>query len=120
PEDAKTVLDLGCDGVMIGRGAIHSPWIFRYTRHFLNTGEHLPEPSLEERIAMCIRHLADSAEFRGESRAVPAFRRHYAGYLKGVRNIPNLRKDLMQFLEVAPIVERLHRFLEEYDSDEAA
>ena len=120
PEDAKAVFDMGCDGVMIGRGAIHSPWIFRHTRHFMNTGDHLPEPSLEERIAMCIRHLADSAEFRGESRAVPAFRRHYAGYLKGVRNIANLRKDLMQFLEVAPIVERLHRFLEECDNDEAA
>ena len=44
PEDAKTCFDLGCDGVMIGRGAIHSPWIFRHMRHYLNTGELLPEP----------------------------------------------------------------------------
>jgi tRNA-dihydrouridine synthase B len=120
PEHAKTCMELGADGVMIGRGAIHSPWIFRYTRHFLETGEHLPDPTLEERIKMCIRHLTDSVEFRGERRGVPSFRRHYAGYLKGVRNIANLRKDLMQFLEVAPIVERLHRFLEDYDADEAA
>lgn len=121
PEDAKACFDLGCDGVMIGRGAIHSPWIFRYTRHFLETGEHLPDPTLEERIKMCIRHLTDSVEFRGERRGVPSFRRHYAGYLKGVRNIANLRKDLMDFMEVAPIVERLERFLAEYDdADEAA
>ena len=117
PEDAKTCFDLGCDGVMIGRGAIHSPWIFRYMRHYLETGEHLPEPTLEERIAMCIRHLSDSVAYRGEGRGVPSFRRHYAGYLKGVRNIANLRKDLMEHTTVAPIVDRLHRFLEEYNDD---
>jgi len=116
PEDAKACFDLGCDGVMIGRGAIHSPWIFRHMRHYIETGDLLPEPPLEERIHMCIRHLRDSVAFRG-SRGVPAFRRHYAGYLKGVRNIANLRKDLMGHLEVEPIVERLLRFLEEYKAD---
>jgi tRNA-dihydrouridine synthase B len=121
PEDAKACFDLGVDGVMIGRGAIHSPWIFRYMRHYLNTGEHLPEPTLEERIAMCIRHLKDSVDYRG-ARGVPSFRRHYAGYLKNVPNIANLRKDLMGLLEVEPIVERLYRFLDEHnaDSDRAA
>lgn len=121
PEDARACFDLGVDGVMIGRGAIHSPWIFRYMRHYLNTGEHLPEPTLEERIEMCIRHLRDSTSYRGP-RAVPSFRRHYAGYLKNVPNIANLRKDLMGLLEVDAIVERLYRFLEEHnaDSDRAA
>ena len=113
PEDAKACFDLGCDGVMIGRGAIHSPWIFRHMRHYLDTGELLPDPDLETRIHMCIRHLTDSVAFRGP-RGVPTFRRHYAGYLKGVPNIANLRKDLMSFLEVDPIVERLLQFLEEY------
>ena len=117
PEDAKACFDLGCDGVMIGRGAIHSPWVFRYMRHYLNTGEHLPDPSLAERVHMCIRHLQDSVDYRGARKAVPCFRRHYAGYLKGVHNIANLRKDLMAHLEVEPIVERLHRFLEECDAD---
>lgn len=122
PEDAKACFDLGVDGVMIGRGAIHSPWIFRYMRHYLNTGEHLPEPNLEQRIHMCIRHLRDTVDYRGGRKAVPSFRRHYAGYLKNVPNIANLRKDLMAFMEVEPIVERLHRFLEEHnaDSDRAA
>jgi len=120
PEDAKACFDLGCDGVMIGRGAIHSPWIFRHTRHYLNTGELLPEPTLETRVAMCIRHLRDSVEYRGERWGIPAFRRHYAGYLKGVRNIAQLRKDLMQYMELAPIIARLHQFIEEYSADEAA
>ena len=117
PEDVKTCFDLGCDGVMIGRGAIHSPWIFEHARHYLNTGELLPDPGLKRRIEMCIRHLTDSVEFRGARRGVPAFRKHYAGYLKGVRNIANLRKDLMQYLEVEPIVERLWRFHDQYESE---
>lgn len=119
PEHAKQCFDLGCDGVMIGRGAIHSPWIFGHMRHYLNTGELLPEPTLAERIDMCIRHLADSAEYRGERRGCMTFRRHYAGYLKGVRNIAHLRRDLMEFEEVAPIRERLNRFLEEYKEEDA-
>jgi len=114
PEDVKQCLELGCDGVMIGRGAIHSPWIFAHTKHYLATGALLPEPDLETRVAMCIRHLSDSAAYRGERRGVLAFRRHYAGYLKGVRNIANLRKDLMQYEEVAPIVAHLHEWLAAY------
>lgn len=120
PEDARELFDLGCDGVMIGRGAIHSPWIFQHTKHYLATGEMLPEPDLEARVAMCIRHLTDSAAYRGERRGVLSFRRHYAGYLKGVQNIAHLRRDLMQLEAVAPVVERLHAFLEEYQASAAA
>jgi len=117
PEDAKACFDLGCDGIMIGRGAIHNPWIFRHTRHYLDTGTLLPQPSLDERFAMCIRHLTESAAFRGERRGVLSFRSHYSGYLKGVRYIAQLRKELMEFVEVAPIVERLNRFLDAYDEE---
>ncbi len=117
PEDAHTCFELGADGVMIGRGAINSPWIFRHIRHWLATGEHLPEPTLDERIEMCIRHLADHAEYRGERRGVFSFRRHYAGYLKGVRNIAHLRRDLMQIEEVGAIVERLRAFSREHDAE---
>ena len=115
PQDAETCFNLGCDGVMIGRGAIHNPWIFRSVRHYLNTGTLLPELNLHEQVAMCIRHLTDQAAYRGERRGVQSFRKHYAGYLRGVKNIAQLRKELMQYEEVAPVVERLHRFLEEYE-----
>ncbi len=120
PEHAETCFKLGCDGVMIGRGAIHNPWIFRNIRHALETGERLPDPTLRERVAMCVRHLSSQAEYRGERRGVVSFRKHYAGYLKAVHNIANLRRDLMQHEEVAPIVERLYRFLDECQCEEAA
>ena len=115
PRDAETCFNLGADGVMIGRGAIHSPWVFRHIRHYFETGEILPDPSLEERMALCIRHLTEHTAYRGERRGVLSFRRHYAGYLKGVPHIAQLRKELMELEEVAPIIERLNRFLVEFN-----
>lgn len=115
PENAREVFALGVDGIMIGRGAITSPWVFRHIKHYLATGEELPEPPLRERTELCLRHLKAQAAHRGERRGVLSFRKHYAGYLKGIAHIAQLRKDLMQFEEVAPIEERLWAFLEEYE-----
>ncbi len=114
PQDAKTCLELGADGVMIGRGAIARPWVFRHVRHYLNTGELLPEPDLNERVEICLRHLAMHAEYRGVPRGIFSFRRNYAGYLRGVPHIAQLRAELMTMERVEPIVARLHRFMEEY------
>ncbi len=115
PEDAKTCLDMGADGVMVGRGAIARPWVFRHMRHYLNTGEILPEPNLEDRVETCLRHLAMHAEYRGVPSGVFSFRRNYAGYLKGVPHIAQLRAELMTMESVEPIVARLRRFMKEYD-----
>lgn len=115
PEDAKRMFETGVDGVMIGRGAIYNPWLFQQTKHFLATGDHLPAPDLGGRVALCIEHLRATADYKGERRAVLEHRKRYAGYLKGVRNIAKLRASLMAFETVEPIVERLHRFLEEYE-----
>jgi tRNA-dihydrouridine synthase B len=120
PEDAAKCFSLGCDGVMIGRGAIHNPWIFGHVKHYLQTGELMEQPGLEEKVAMCLRHLADSAAYRGERRGVFSFRRHYAGYLNGVPNIAHLRRDLMQLETVDSVKERLFAFLEEQGMECAA
>lgn len=120
PQDAKACFDMGCDGIMIGRGAIHSPWIFNDIKHYLKTGEIPSEPTLPQRIERCIKHLTDSANYRGELRGVRTFRKHYAGYLKGVHNIAKLRADLMQYEQVAPIIKRLHKFRDQYNNHQAA
>lgn len=116
PEDAEICFRLGCDGVMVGRGAIQNPWIFRHIRHYLDTGEILPDMPLRERFDLCIRHLRAQAEYRGERRGVLSFRKNYAAYLKGVPNIAQLRRSLMELEETEPIVERLEQFLNEQEA----
>lgn len=116
-QDVQACLDLGCDGVMIGRGAIHRPWVFRDIKHFFETGEIAPEPTLEERVELCIRHLHGHIAHRGMPRGIYSFRKFYSGYLKGMRNIAHLRRDLMTYEEVEPVVERLHLFVESYEED---
>lgn len=113
PEDAKKMFETGCDGVMIGRAAIANPWIFRETRHFLETGEHLPLPTPEERIRVCIEHLNLSVRYKGEKYGVLEFRKYYSGYLKGLPFIAKLRAELMTHLSVVPILERLSAYEEE-------
>jgi tRNA-dihydrouridine synthase B len=113
PEDVKRMFETGCDGVMIGRGAIQNPWIFQQTRHFLCTGEPLVEPDLHERIAVCLKHLRRSIDERGEQRGVIEFRKHYAGYFRGMRNVAKLRAELMQQKSFEAVMTRLTRFADE-------
>ena len=98
PEDVQAMLETGCDGVMIGRGAIANPWIFQQTKHYLQTGEHMPEPSIEEKIQTCIEHLKLNVQYKGEKYGVQTFRKHYVGYLKGLPNITPVRSELMQYM----------------------
>ncbi|HTX19273.1 MAG TPA: tRNA dihydrouridine synthase DusB [Bacteroidota bacterium] len=114
PADVKKAFDdTGCDGVMIGRGAIDNPWIFRQSKAFLQTGKPSEEITLAERIALCVEHLKLSVEFKGERTGVLEMRKHYSGYLRGLPNIARLRAELMTYATRDPIIERLTRFSEE-------
>lgn len=113
PQLAKKMFDeTGVDGVMIGRGAIGNPWIFTQTRHYLETGELLPEPSLQERLELCAEQLRLSVEHQGERYGVIIMKKHYGQYLKGVRNGKKLRLALMEHDTMDPIVELLLNFSE--------
>lgn len=120
PEDVKQMFETGCDGVMIGRGAIQNPWIFQQAKHFMQHGENMPEPGIGERIDVCLEHLRLVVEARGEKRGVMEFRKHYAGYLKGVRNAAKVRGELMHFDDYAPVESRLLSFVDECMSEAAA
>lgn len=116
PQDAKRLFDLGCDGVMIGRAAVQSFWIFRQTKHYLATGELLPEPTLRERVEFCLRHLRAEAEYRGEERAVREHRKRYSDYLRNAHSIAKVRAELMKFTEIEQVERRLYEFLEETEA----
>src|SRR5215467_7257956 len=72
----------GIDGVMIGRAAIGYPWIFNEIKHFAKTGEHAAPPTVEERVAVCKKHLQKSVEWKNPVVGINEMRRHYANYLK--------------------------------------
>lgn len=120
PEDVKAVLDVGCDGAMIGRGAITNPWIFREARHFLDTGEHLAPPTVEDRIELCIRHLNENVEKRGEQRGVTSFRKFYTHYLHGLRDSTRVRVALMAHVTVEPVEADLRAYMAQLMDQEAA
>jgi tRNA-dihydrouridine synthase B len=115
PQQVKEVFEsTGCDAVMIGRGAVMNPWIFRQAREYLATGTLLPEPTLEERVDLFREHLRLSVEYKGERAGVIELRKHYSGFLRGMPHVAKIRNELMQFTEAAPILEHLTRFLDFY------
>ena len=86
--DGKAAISMmdetGCDLVMIGRGALGNPWIFREALAAWRGEEIPPQPSKDEKKAMMISHLEDLTELKGEYAAVREMRKHVGWYLKGV------------------------------------
>ena len=112
PVKIRSVFDeTGCDGVMIARAAINNPWIFRDAKHFLQTGEILPVPPIDERVRVLVEHLNLSIELKGEKKAVIEFRKYYAGYLRNLPNAAKVRSELMPFIEMAPIVDHILQYV---------
>lgn len=85
----------GVDGIMIGRASIGYPWIFREIKHFLETGEKLNPPGLNDRIDACKTHLQKSIEWKNEIVAINEMKRHYANYFKGIANFKPHRTALV-------------------------
>jgi nifR3 family TIM-barrel protein len=93
----------GVDGVMIGRAAIGYPWVFNEVKHFMRTGEHLPPPTIEQRIEVCRKHLRRSYEWKGPVVGILEMRRHYTNYLKGLPNIKEYRGRLVTLKSIEEI-----------------
>lgn len=104
----------GIDGIMIGRAAIGYPWIFNEIRHFLETGEHLPAPSVKNRVEVCRKHLTQSLAWKGPVVGINEMRRHYANYLKGLPNIKEYRNRLVTLKLPDEINEVLNEIENEY------
>lgn len=111
PERAARMLDeTGCAAVMVGRGALGNPWIFKRALHYLSTGQLLPEPRPEERISMALRHLKDVADLKGEKTAASQMRKHLAWYTRGLPGAARMRDAIM----AAPGLSDLQDMLSEY------
>ena len=113
PEKIEAMFDeTGVDAVMVGRGAIGNPWIFRDAKVYRETGEMPPPPSWEERMAVVAEHLTLKCEWLGEKKGVLEMRRMYGGYFKGFRHASRLRQLIIELPTKAAIIETLLNFSE--------
>ena len=101
----------GVDGIMIGRAAIGYPWIFNEIKHYLQTGETLAPPTIQQRAEVIRQHLYKSVGWKGEVLGILEMRRHYTNYLKGYPNIKEFRQKLVHLLSLSAI----HEVLEEIE-----
>lgn len=111
PHLVEQMFDETCvDAVMIGRGAIGNPWIFRDTKVFRETGEVPPRPTWGERLEVVAEHLTLKCEWLGERKGVLEMRRMYGGYFKGFRNASRLRMLVMEESTREGVLEVLMNF----------
>lgn len=100
PISAKKAFDkYGVDGIMIGRSTVGRPWIFRDIRHYLNTGELLQEPSVNEKADIALFHLDKSLQHKEGKRAIFEMRRHLSNYFKGLPHFKEIRLKLLTAVE---------------------
>lgn len=89
----------GVDAIMIGRATYGRPWIFRDIRHYLDTGELCPQPSVVDRVALAKHHLERSLAFKGPRVGIFEMRRHLSSYFKGLPSFKEMRLKLVTTVE---------------------
>lgn len=122
PRKAKEMFDrYGVDGIMIGRATVGRPWIFRDIKHFLSTGELLPEPTVEEKADLALLHLAKSLEFKEGVRAIYELRRHFSNYFKALPHFRETRLRLLTSIdedEIRDIINEIRTEWRDYRTEE--
>ena len=106
----------GLDGIMIGRAAIGYPWIFNEIKHYFKTGEHLAQPTMQDRLEAARNHLTWSMDWKGERLGIVEMRRHYTNYFKGISNFKEHRLKLVT-LETAEALFKAIDEIQEIYSD---
>lgn len=104
----------GVDGVMIGRATYGRPWIFREVRHYLTTGEVLPQPTVVERVEIAKRHLRKSVEIKGEYVRILEMRRHLSNYFKGLPDFKQTRLQLVTLTDIPALMATLDSIAERW------
>ena len=117
PQDAKAIIQqTGCDGIMIARAARGNPWIFKRVKHYLETGELLEEPKVEEVKEMILRHSRMLIEYKGVYTGIREMRKHVSWYISGypnsaiIRNKVNMVESYDELEELINLIDLGRRF----------
>lgn len=111
PEDAVLLLkETNCDGVMVARGARGNPWIFKMIKEYMKSGVLIEKPSVEEAVAMMLRHTKMAIEHKSEFVGIREMRKHVSWYTSGY---PMATKIRLRVNEVNHYME-LEELLQEY------
>ena len=120
-EDVETALDQsGADGVMIGRGAYGKPWLLRQAMHWLETGRHLPDPGLDEQLAVILEQYDAMLDLYGTTVGVNCARKHIGWYTKGLHGSAEFRNAFNKEADPARARAMLRNFYAPYLSRAAA
>ena len=118
PQDAKKMIDeTGCDAVMIGRGSLGNPWLFRQVRHYLDCNEILPEPIPRERISMAVEHFNMMIQYYGQPLGVYKMRSQFCWYLHGLPNSAEIKTHINRLLLPVEIEDLLYRYRESLEKE---
>jgi nifR3 family TIM-barrel protein len=119
PQDALRMQEMtGCDAVMIGRGALGRPWIFKEILTYFSEGnaDYLPSPSEIKKVIL--RHLEKITALYGKKRGIINFRKHLLWYTKGLRNSSQFRQSVVTIAEKEELVTSINRYFESLEYTE--
>lgn len=113
-EDALDVLETGCDGLMVARGALGNPWIFEEISAALS-GESYARPGFHERLDTLLLHYNNTLAYDGVNKGVREMRKHIGWYLKGMPNNTDIKNVINHETNPEVVVETLRIYQEELD-----
>ena len=112
-DSAKRMFDTGCDAIMIGRGCLGNPWLIRKLVKYFDEGVILDDPTYEERIEMCFKHMDYLQKIKCEKVCVLEMRSHIAWYLKGMPKASKYKQEIMKVQTVEEVKKLLNIYLKE-------
>ena len=112
-EDAKAMKEYtGCDGLMVARGARGNPWIFREIKEYLENGNVIDKPKINDIREMIIRHAKMLVNYKGEYTGIREMRKHIAWYTAGLPHSAELRRMCNQIETMENLIETVNAKLQ--------
>lgn len=107
----------GVDGIMIGRGSFGNPWIFKRIKHFLETGEKLPEVSKEEKLRIIKKHIKFELQEKEDITAIREMRKHISWYTKNMPNSSEFRNEINKIEDKDELIKKIEEYFLTIDSE---